>query len=229
VKEEKEKVVGHLRSKVFPWNFILEDVDGEAVRHFVPYAIQMCEAKGIERGSVKGEAAREVITREIKEAVEDYLFDPEDVEIARMHGRFAEQYPFAFSQSLAFVILHRLGLNLEDVVDVRGVSDLLGEDVREIREREDMVRDIIAKNSSRTIKMFARTIMNKKVITAGGDWIGTVADIIFNSETGKVEDLVVTHLSGSGLKTSRVPMKDVRLNMYSKNIVLKSSDYRKGG
>jgi sporulation protein YlmC with PRC-barrel domain len=229
VKEDKEEVVGHLRSKLFPWNFILEDVDGEAVRHFVPYAIQMCEAKGIERGSVEGEAVREVITREIKEAVEDYLFDPEDEEIARMHGRFAEQYPFAFSQSLAFVILHRLGLNLEDVVDVRGVSDLLGEDVREIRNREDMVRDIIAKNRGRAIKMFARTILDKKVITAGGDWIGTVADIIFSSETGKVEDLVVTHLRGSGLKTSRVPMKDVRLNMYSKNIVLKSSDYRKGG
>lgn len=229
MKEDKEKVVGHLRSKVFPWNFILEDADEEAIRHFVPYAIQMCEAKGIERGSVEGEAAREVITREIKEAVEDYLFDPEDEEIARMHGRFAEQYPFAFSQSLAFVILHRLGLNLEDVVDVRGVSDLMGEDERAIRGREDMVRHIIAKNGSRTIKMFARTIMDKKVITAGGDWIGTVADIIFNSETGKVEDLVVTHLRGSGLKTSRVPMKDVRLNMYSKNIVLKSSDYRKGG
>ncbi|HDS46111.1 MAG TPA: PRC-barrel domain containing protein [Methanomicrobia archaeon] len=229
MKEEKEKVVSHLRSKLFPWNFILEAVEGEAVRHFVPYAIQMCEAKGIERGSVESEAAREVITREIKEAVDDYLFDPDDVEIARMHGRFAEQYPFAFSQSLAFVILHRLGLNLEDIVDVRGVSDLLGEDLREIRKREDMVRDIIAKNGRRAIKMYARTIMDKKVITAGGDWIGTVADLIFTSENGKVESLVVAHLRGSGLKTSRVPMKDVRLNMYSKNIVLKSSDYRKGG
>ena len=112
-------------------------------------------------------------------------------------------------------------------MDVRGVSDLLGVDVREIREREDMIRDIIAKIGSRTIKMFARTIMDKKVITAGGDWIGTVADVTFNSENGKVEHLVVTHLRGSGLQTSRVPMKDVRLNMYSKNIVLKSSNYRK--
>ncbi len=228
MKEEKEKVVGHLRSKLFPWNFILEEVDEEAIKHFVPYAIQMCEAKGIERGSVEIDAAREVITRELKEAVEDYLFDPEDAEIARMHGRFAEQYPFAFSQSLAFVILHRLGLGLEDIVDVRGVSDLLGDDVREIRAREELVREIIAQNGRKAMKMFARTIMNKKVITAGGDWIGTVGDIIFNSETGKVEDLVVSHLRGSGLKTSRVPMKDVRLNMYSKNIVLKSSDYRKG-
>ena len=229
MKEEKEKVVGNLRSKLFPWNFILEDADSEAIRHFVPYATQMCEAKGIDRGSVERDAARDVITREIKEAVEDYLFDPEDEEIMRMHGRFAEQYPFAFSQSLAFVILNRLGLNLEEVVDVRGVSDLLGVDVREIREREDMVRDIIAKSGSRRIKLFASTIMDKKVIASGGDWIGTVADIIFNSQNGRIEALVVTHLRGSGLKTSRVPMKDVRLNMYSKNIVLKSADYRKGG
>ncbi|MGC9444092.1 MAG: PRC-barrel domain-containing protein [Candidatus Methanospirareceae archaeon] len=229
MKEDKEEVVGHLRSKIFPWNFILEDVDGEAVRHFVPYAIQMCEAKGIERGSVEGDAVRDVITREIKEAVEDYLFDPDDEEISRMHGQFAEQYPFAFSQSLAFVILQRLGLNLDDIVDVRGVSDLLGVDLRVIREREDMIQNIIAKTGGRTMKMFARTIIDKKVITAGGDWIGTVADISFTRETGKVADLIITHLRGSGLKTSRIPMKDARLNMYSKNIVLKSSDYRKGG
>ena len=226
-KEGKEKVVAYLRSKLFPWNFIFEDVADAAIEHFVPYAIQMCEAKGLEKGSVGLEDVKEVITREVKEAVDDYLFDPEDREMIRMHGDFAAIYPFAFSQCLAHAILYRLGLKFEDVVDIRAISDLLGEDIKEIAMREYFVRDLIAQNGSKAMKMFATSILEKKVITAGGDCIGSVADIIFADETGKVEELAVNHLKGTGMKKSRVPIQDVRLNMYSKNVVLKSSNYRK--
>ena len=226
-KEEKEKVVAYLRSKLFPWNFIFEDVTDAAIEHFVPYAIQMCEAKGLEKGSIGLEDVKEVITREVKEAVDDYLFDPEDTEMIRMHGKFATSYPFAFSQCLAHAILYRLGLKLEDVVDIRAISDLLGEDMKEIAMREYFIRDLMAQNGSKAMKMFAKSILDKKVITAGGDCIGSVADIIFTDETGKVEELAVNHLKGTGMKKSRVSIEDVRLNMYSKNVVLKSSNYRK--
>ena len=226
-KEEKEKVVAYLRSKLFPWNFIFEDVAEDAVEHFVPYAIQMCEAKGIEKGAIGVEAVKAVITREVLEAVDDYLFDPEDKEMIRMHGKFAAIYPFAFSQCLAYVILYRLGLKLEDVVDIKAISDLLGQDVMEIRKSEIFIIDFIPRDRSKAMKMFAKSILDKKVITAGGDCIGSVKDIIFADETGKVEELVVNHLRGTGLKKSRVSMGDVRLNMYSKNIVLKSSNYHK--
>lgn len=226
-KEEKEKVVAYLRSKLFPWNFIFEDVAEDAVEHFVPYAIQMCEAKGIEKGSIGIEEVKEVITREVKEAVDDYLFDPADKEMIRMHGKFVAQYPFAFSRCLAYVILYRLGLKLEDIVDVKSISDLLGQDVMEIRKGEFFIRDFIPREGSKAMKMFAKSILDKKVITAGGDCIGSVGDIIFADETGKVEELVINHLRGTGLKKGRISMGDVRLNMYSKNIVLKSSNYRK--
>lgn len=104
-KEEKEKIVAYLRSRLFPWNFIFEDVAEDSVEHFIPYAIQMCEVKGIEKSSVGEEEVKRVITREVKEAVNDYLFDPEDKEMMRMHGDdFAAIYPFAFSQCLAHVI-----------------------------------------------------------------------------------------------------------------------------
>lgn len=223
----EEKVVAYLRSKLFPWNVIFEDVEGAAVEHFVPYAIQMCEAKGIEKGAISRDEVKEVITREIKEAVDDYLFDPEDKEMIRMHGKFATVYPFAFSQCLAHAILYRLGLTLEEVVDIRAISDLLGGDMQELKRREYFIRDLIAQDGSKALKMFAKSILDKRVITAGGDCIGSVADIIFTDETGKVEELAVNHLKGTGLNRSRVPMSDVRLNMYSKNIVLKSSNYRK--
>lgn len=226
-KEEREKVIAYLRSKIFPWNFIFEDVADAAIEHFVPYAIQMCEAKGIDKGSVSVENVKEVITREVKEAVDDYLFDPEDKEMIRMHGKFAADYPFAFSQCLAHVILYRLGLKLEDVVDIKAISDLLGEDMKEITMREYFIRDLISQDGRKAMKMFAKSILDKKVITAGGDCIGSVEDIIFTDETGKVEEIAVNHLRGTGLKKSRVPMRDVRLNMYSKNVVLKSSNYRK--
>ena len=226
-KEEKEKVIAYLRSKLFPWNFIFEDVPNAAIEHFVPYATQMCEAKGLEKGSVGFEDVKEVITREVKEAVDDYLFDPEDREMIRMHGDFAAIYPFAFSQCLAHAILYRLGLKLEDVVDIRAIGDLLGEDIKEITMREYFIRDLMAQKGSNAMKMFATSILDKKVITAGGDCIGSVADIIFTDETGKVEELAVNHLKGTGMKKSRIPIQDVRLNMYSKNVVLKSSNYRK--
>jgi sporulation protein YlmC with PRC-barrel domain len=226
-KEEKEKVVAYSRSKLFPWNFIFEDIAEDTVEHFVPYAIQMCEAKGIEKGSIGIEEVKEVIAREVKEAVDDYLFDPDDNEMIRMHGKFVAQYPFAFSQCLAYVILYRLGLKLDDVVDVKSISDLLGQDVTEIRKGEFFIRDFISRGGSKAMKMFAKSIIDKKVITAGGDCIGNVGDIIFADETGKVEELVINHLKGTGLKKGRISMDDVRLNMYSKNIVLKSSNYRK--
>jgi sporulation protein YlmC with PRC-barrel domain len=224
-REEKEKIVAYLRSKLFPWNFILEEVEEEAVAHYAPFAIQMCAAKGIERDVVDREAVKDVIRHEVKEAVEDYLFDPEDREMVRMHGRFAPLYPFAFSQAMAYAILHRLGLQLADIVDVKAVGDLLGLDEREISKRELLARDAFAKNGGKAMKMFARSIVAKKVITAGGDHIGSVEDLIFTGGTGKVEELVVNHLGGTGLKESRIPMRDVRLNMYSKNIVLKPSNY----
>ncbi|MHC1610164.1 MAG: PRC-barrel domain-containing protein [Candidatus Methanospirareceae archaeon] len=226
-REGKEKVVAYLRSKVFPWNFIFEDVTEDALEHFVPYAIQMCEAKGIEKGAIGVEEVKAVIRREVREAVNDYLFDPGDKEMIRMHGKFAPIYPFAFSQSLAYVILYRLGLKLEEIVDVKGICDLLGKDVMEVRRRESLIQEIIARGEDKAMKMFARSILDKRVITAGGDCIGTVKDIIFADETGELEGLVVNHKRGSGLKKSRISMGDVSLNMYSKNIFLKSSNYHK--
>lgn len=228
-KEENERVIAHLRSRLFPWNFILDNVAEDSVEHFVPYAIQMCETKGIEKGSVGQGEAKAVITQEVKESVQDYLFDPEHKEMIRMHGKFATLYPFAFSQSLAHVILYRLDLKLDDIVDVKAISDLMGEDVdvTEIRKRELFIRDVISRKGSKALRLFAKSIMNKKVIAAGGDYMGNVDDIIFTDETGEILELVVNHIRSGGEKKSRVAISDIRLNMYSKNILLKSSTYHK--
>jgi sporulation protein YlmC with PRC-barrel domain len=226
-KEEKEKVISYLRSRSFPWNFIFEDLEEDPIQHFVPYAIQMCEGKGISKKTIGDEDVRDVIAREVREAVNDYLFEPEDMEMIKMHGKLASTYPFAFSQSLVYTILYRLGLTMDDVVDVNAISALLGHDAEEIRKRELAIRNLIAKNEKKAMKMFSKIIVNKKVITAGGEWVGSVGDIVFDDEKGSVEGLIINHRKGSGLKKSRISMGDVRLNMYSKNIILKYSNYNK--
>ncbi len=221
-REDREKVITYLRSPLFPWNFLLEDVSEESVKHFIPYAIQVCEWKGIERGAIGNkDAVKGVITKEVREAVNNYLLDT-----GVAHGKFTSTYPFAFSQCLLHTILYRLGLELGDVVDVKAVSDLLGKDRAEIERRAIFFRDLIERNKAKAARMFGRFILDKRVITADGDYIGTVGDIVFDVRTGDIEGLVVNnHQRGSN--NSRVSMQDVRLNMYSKNIVLKNSEYQK--
>ncbi len=226
-KEGKEKVIAYLRSKLFPWNFIFEDVEEDAIEHFVTYAIQICEGKGIEKRSISTDegAVKELITREVREAVNDYLFDPEDKGMIRMHGKFAVSYPFAFTQCLVHTILYRLGLEMSDVVDVKAISELLGVNIKEIKRSELFIRDLISRNEKKAMKMFGKSILDRKVITAGGDYIGSVCDIMFDIETGNVGGLIVNQQKGVGSKKNRISMQDVRLNTYSKNVVLKYSNY----
>ena len=229
MKEEsgKEKVIAYLRSKLFPWNFIFEDVEVDAMEHFVTYAIQICEGKGIEKGVVSTDEVKELITKEVKEAVNDYLFDPEDKEMIEMHGKFAVSYPFAFAQCLVHTILHRLGLEMSDVVDVKAIGELLGRDIKEIKRNELFIRDLISRNEKKAMKMFGKSILDRKVITAGGDYIGNVGGIVFDIETGNVEGIIVNPQKGVGSKKIKISMHDARLNTYSKNIVLKYSNYKK--
>ncbi|RCV63544.1 Sporulation protein YlmC, PRC-barrel domain family [Methanophagales archaeon] len=226
-KEGKEKVIAYLRSRLFPWNFVFEDVEADSVEHFVPYAIQVCEGKGINKKAIGGEVLKEVITREVREAVNDYLFDPGDKEIVRIHGKFMTTYPFAFSQCLVYTILYRLGLNMGEVLDLNAVSDLLGTDVERLRDRDVFINDLIVKNEKKALKLFGKDILDRKVITVGGDYVGQVDDIIFDIDKGDVEGLLINHRKGMGLEKSKISMNDVRLNMYTKNISLKHSNYNK--
>ncbi len=80
----------------------------------------------------------------------------------------------------------------------------------------------------KAMKMFGKSILDRKVITAEGNSIGSVGNITFDIETGNVGGLIVNQQKekGVGLKKGRISMNDVRLNMYSKNIVLKYTNYK---
>ena len=160
----------------------------------------------------------------------EYLFDVDDGDMAKAHGKFAVSYPFAFAQCLVHTILYRLGLELEDVVDVKAIGNLLGQDIEEIRRSESFIRNLISKRGKRAMKMFGKSILDRKIITAGGEYIGNVGDIVFDIETGKVGGLIVNQQkqkgTGRDLEKGRISMHDVRLNVYSKNVVLKYSSYK---
>ncbi len=218
--KEKEKVNAYLKSRLFPWNFILEDVEEAPIEHFVPYAMQMCKAKGITKGSVKDGEAKAIIATELRDAMNAYLSDEGNRELIEIHGEFAAQYPFAFAQCLVHAILYRLGLVLDDVVNLKAISEVLDLDIEWIKRRERFTRDLISKSKTKAVRVFSKNILDKNVISSEGDSIGNVDDITFDTKTGRVTGLMVSQ----GSVRSELAMTDIALTGHSNNIVLKHSD-----
>ncbi len=211
----KGKVAAYMSSRLYPWNFIIEEVDEASLKRYIPYAIQICEDKGISRGKMDQTGARDVIEREVKHLLNDYL-QPAGKEVMRVqHGR---DYPFAFVQALIYSILYRLGLNLEDVVNMKALSDLLSLDMEELKRRERFIFELIARNEGKAMWIFSRTLLDRRVISEEGDYIGTVTDLLFDPETGMIEWLLLNQQSG---RRAKVPANDMKLNLYSRSIVLR--------
>ncbi|MCW3137424.1 MAG: PRC-barrel domain-containing protein [Methanophagales archaeon] len=215
---DEEKVIAYMTSRLFPWNFIVEDVDPESLRHFVPYAIQICEDRGIKKGSIERDRVKEVIEKELRWMLNDYLHQ-ENGDVTRAHGKFYAQYPFAFAQALIHTILYRLGVELEDVVNINALGELLELDIKTIKKKERFIRDLISRNEEKALRIFSKAMLNRKVISEEGDYIGSVSDIVFDSETGILKGLILIQQRGS--ERLKVPMDDMKLNLYSRNIVLR--------
>ncbi len=215
---DEEKVIAYMTSRLFPWNFIVEDVDPESLRHFVPYAIQICEDRGIKKGSIERDRVKEVIEKELRWMLNDYLHQ-ENRDVTRAHGKFYAQYPFAFAQALIHTILYRLGVELEDVVNINALGELLELDIKTIKKKERFIRDLISRNEEKALRIFSKAMLNRKVISEEGDYIGSVSDIVFDSETGILKGLILIQQRGS--ERLKVPMDDMKLNLYSRNIVLR--------
>ncbi len=211
----KERINAYISSRLYPWNFIIEEVDSVSLRRYIPYAIQICEDKGISRGKLDPAGARDVIEREVKRVLNEYLH-PAGRDVMRMHHRDVD-YPFAFAQALIYSILYRSGLSLEDVMNMKALSELLELDMKELKRREQFIFDLIARNEGKAMWIFSRSLLERRVMSEEGDYIGTVADILFDPETGVIEWLLLNQQSGR----VKVPADDMKLNLYSRNIVLK--------
>ncbi|MHC1582226.1 MAG: hypothetical protein ACXQT5_04415, partial [Candidatus Syntropharchaeia archaeon] len=129
--EIDDKVFAYSKSKLFPWNFLIEAVDDEAIEHFMSYVPK-------KSWKIKSpDELREVIAKEIKNVVDDYLFDPKDPNARSIHGKFARVFPFAYSQCLAHVLVYGSPFeSLDEVVDLDAVAKLLGTDITHFKKQE---------------------------------------------------------------------------------------------
>ena len=159
-----------------------------------------------------------MIEKELRWMLNDYLHQ-EDRDVTRAHGKFYAQYPFAFAQALIHTILYRLGVGLEDVVNINALGELLELDIKAIKRKERFIRDLISRNEEKALRIFSKSMLNRKVISEEGDYIGSVSDIVFDSETGILRGLILIQQKGS--ERLKVPMDDMKLNLYSRNIVLR--------
>ena len=219
---ERGKVIAYLRSQLFPWNFVIEDVEEESIEHFVPYAIRMCEAKGIKKGTVEEGEEKAVISNELRDAMNYYLSEAGDREVVKTHGEFAADYPFAFAQSLVYTVLYQLGLTLDEVVNLNALSEFLELNIEGIKRRERFVHDLISRNETEPVRTFSKSILNRNVITSGGDYMGSVGDIVFDTNTGRVVGLMVYRDS----ERRKISIDDLVLDIYSQNIVLKNTELK---
>ncbi|MHC1635298.1 MAG: PRC-barrel domain-containing protein [Candidatus Methanospirareceae archaeon] len=225
-KIELEKIYAYQRSRLFPWNFILEDVENAAIKHFLSYALQIKDMWRMGRlPDILNEGMKDirgVIVREVRSIVDDYLFDPDDEDALRQHGKFAHSFPFAFSCCWVHIVLYQLGLRLEDVVDGKAVVELMGGDVRMLRRREIFINDLISallKEKRIRRGVYGRAILNKKVVTMQNTYIGSVEDVIFDRETGFVEELIISKKSFIK-KIHYIPLNMVRLNAYNGKFIV---------
>jgi sporulation protein YlmC with PRC-barrel domain len=193
--------------------------------HFVRYAIQLEQVKGVNKKFTEKEEVKGMITKWVKDVVNDYLFDPDDRDAIRMHGKFTDDYPFAFSQCLMYTILHRFGIKMGDIVDIKAISELIGKNIKEIERRELFIEDLISSNENKGLKMLAKSVLDRKVITTEGNYIGCVKDVIFDNMSGCLERLLVNRQKGLHLIKKRISLsiEDVKLNMYSGSVIVKSS------
>ncbi len=232
-KDEEEirgKVISYYRSKLFPWNFILEEVAEEALEYYVDIAREYLHPACVYKDKrAKDVDVRsyvvELIRKEIERIVNDYLIGLKLRKMRRLklkplHGIFSDDYPFALSQCVFFIMLDNFSLRLEDVIDVNAISELIGKGVESIKNRGAFILSMLKAGEKKESKKFfgKRNLLDKRmrVISANGNYIGTVRDIIFDEEMGNLISLKTDAPAG---EYENIPIKSIRLNLYNGSII----------
>lgn len=227
-----DKAHAYLNNRFFPWNFVVEPVSEDAIKHYLKYAIPI--------GSVKRDLIlmtydpskiNDAITDEVRIAVNDYLVDPYNRHAKKVHGRFSDDYPFAYTKDLVYSILHELGWELGDTVDIGSILDILGVSFETFKRMESTIkRSIRLYREKVNPGITASILLNRDVIHIDGTELGTLRDITFERRFGTFVDLRVKPTRRTRTRRSRfrkigriidIPMHDVRLtNVFNNHITL---------
>jgi len=226
IKLSADKAFTYLKSRLFPWNFLLEPVDGRSIEHYIKLAMSRAV------GALKKESdIKLVFASKVREVAGDFLRNPDDPKARKMHGRFAKDYPFAYAQCLAYAMLYDLKgefVPLGDIVDIEGTAKLLGINTDMLDKRERLIESLLYQHKDAPPGISAKSLLGQKVIYDDGTLVGIVRDIVFDN----LNLLGVIVKLEKGIDASKLPAIDdrhvlapvdaVRLtNAYNEYIILR--------
>ncbi|MHC1569447.1 MAG: PRC-barrel domain-containing protein [Candidatus Syntropharchaeales archaeon] len=193
-----DKVVSYSNSRFFPWNILLEPLELNAIEHYMPLAIQAAWMKGSYKDM---DRIQHLIGEDVKMVVNDYLLSPYSREAEEIHREFAADYPFAYTQALIFTRLFDTSrdLRLRDIIDIARIAELIGVDISSFNRREEQIKELISvyKKRMKKPRSFTKRIIDQKVVSADGEIIGVVRDIVFDLNTGDLIELLVAPRKGA--------------------------------
>lgn len=202
-----EKVHSHLRSRLFPWNFLMEPVDDDAIERFIQKDF-MIPPKIMEK-NLSEEELSDIICDEVKKIANEFF---------ALKGQID---PFAYAQALIYTILYdlksRRELNgLSDIVDTKAIARLTGISMESFERKEKYILQLIRRYKGG--KKSAKKIFGKKVIYTDGTSIGNVHDIVYDDRTGDILELKIK----TDEELFTIPIDEIYLkNVYNNCVILK--------
>ncbi|MCD5409387.1 MAG: PRC-barrel domain-containing protein [Methanocellales archaeon] len=185
-----DKVYNYLKSRLFPWNFLLEPVDDAAIEHYMKLAIP--RAVGLLRKNLNAE---KVIADEVRKIANDFLIDPNNEYAQNIHGKFADAYPFAYAQCMVYAMLcwHKGEFSgLEEVTDIKMPMSLIGVGMTSLKNKERLIQRLMHQYKDEMIRgVLAKGILNRQIVFSDGTPLGTVYNIIVDIDTSYLHSLVV--------------------------------------
>ena len=225
-----DKVNAYLGSRFFPWNFLLEPVNDGAIRHYIKFAIPVALKMAETLDSQNHFSVKQSIGDEIWNIANDYLIDPYNEHAKRIHGKFADDYPFAYGQCYVFSMLFALMLELEDMIDVISLLDVMGvSEVSFIRKKELIEKLAVIHRKETLSGILSSKIVGRKVIyKSNASDFGVLHDIIISTNHSYFLDLIVKPIKNNkdspfkkAGKFVYIPANEVRLiNAYNNHIVI---------
>ncbi len=222
------KAYNYLKSRLFPWNFLLEPVDDSAIEHYMKLAIP--RAVGLLRNNLDVE---KVIADEVRKIANDFLIDPGNEHARNIHGKFADAYPFAYAQCLVYAMLcWRKGefSGLGEATDIKVPMDLIGMSMTSLNNKERLIQRLMHQYKDEMIRgVLVKDILNRQIVFGDGTPLGTVCNVTFDTDTGYLHDMVVELEDGidpskfkkiEGESYVQIPIHSVRLsNIYNDCII----------
>ena len=202
-----ERVHNHLRSRLFPWNFLIEPVDDAAIERFIQKDF-MIPPKIMEENLSKEELS-DIICDEVKKIANEFF---------TLKGKLD---PFAYAQALVYTILYDLKSRrelsgLSDIVDIKAIARLTGISMDSFERKEESILQLILRHKGG--KKSAKKIFGKKVTYADGTPIGNVHDIVYDARTGDMLEMKIK----KDEELFTVPIDEIFLkNVYNNCVILK--------